>query len=390
MSRESIVSPLKSRRQEIPHPVKVVNDPEGITTAVLLRCRPLVRQLKFILCLAGTRVSDVPDVSAAGTTPTARRLTPALDADLLLMGKLSAGSMIPRSPAGVVSPVILTRACAQLFEWPITVVDCGVFQTPQASFISLGNTVADCISTGFAQPRSTVDRLFEEGFAMGKELAGRSQFLVLAESVPGGTTTALAVLTLLGYDVAGLISTSLPNPNRAIKQELLQVGLTRLGQERSYFKSDPLAALAAMGDPMQAVVAGMALAAADSIPVILAGGSQMLAVYAIFSRLWTKSAQAERKPNLIVCTSRWIVNDSAADTRHLAQLLEAPLAFADIDFSQSRHHGLKLYEQGHVKEGCGAGAALLLSCLSGEFSENEIIKAIDATYDQMIVAPASN
>ena len=270
-----------------------------------------------------------------------------------------------------------------LFGWQTTIVDCGAFQAPQVSVISLGAAPADCLSTGCAQPRSSVDSLFAKGLAMGKELAHGSQCLVVAECVPGGTTTAMAVLTLLGYEVTGLISTSLPDPKRAIRQELLQAGLNRLQKERSYYETDPLAALAAMGDPMQPVVAGIAKAAAGSLPVILAGGSQMLAVYAIVKRLWSKTDPG-LNPNLAVCTSRWVVNDKSADTRRLAQLLDAPLAFADIDFSQSRHEGLRLYEQGHVKEGCGAGAALLLSCLSGAFSASEIIEAIDATYDQMI------
>jgi uncharacterized protein (TIGR00303 family) len=389
MSRESITDAGTKSQQKIPPLVKIVNDPEGVTTQVLLRCLPIIRQLNFVLCLGSTRTSDVPEVSAAGVTPAARRLTPALDADLLVRGH-SGASEIPRSPLGVVSPVILTRACAGLLEWSTIVIDCGVFQTPQVPSVSLGTMVADCISTGAAQPRTHVESLFEKGVALGKKLADQSPCLVLAECVPGGTTTAMAILSLLGYDVAGLVSTSLPNPNFDIREELLRTGLSKINRECSTFKTDPMGAIAAMGDPMQPVAAGIAVGAADRVPVLLAGGSQMLAVYAIFKRLWAKMQDVNAKPNLAICTSRWLVNDQNADTRSLAHLLEAPLAFADLNLSQSRHKGLKLYEQGHVKEGCGAGAAVLLACLSGEFSENEIIAAVDATYEQMIIAPCSN
>lgn len=390
MSHESITNAERTSQEKIPPLVKIVNDPQGVTTQVLLRCRPLIRQLSFVLCLGSTRTSDVPEVSAAGATPAARRLTPALDADLLIHGRPVCGSDVPRSPLGVVSPVILTRACALLLEWSMTIIDCGVFQAPKVPSVSLGNRVSECISSGAAQPRSHVESLFEKGVVLGKELAEKSPCLVLAECVPGGTATAMAILSLLGYDVTGLVSTSLPNPNLEIRQELLRAGLSKIKRGGSRFEADPLGAIAAMGDPMQPVVAGIAFGAVDRVPVLLAGGSQMLAVYAIFKKLWAKTKDVNVKPDLAVCTSRWLVNDFSADTRSLAHLLEAPLAFADVNLSQSRYEGLKLYEQGHVKEGCGAGAAILLACLSGEFSEKEIIAALDATYEQMIIDPCTN
>ena len=49
--------------------------------------------------------------------------------------------------------------------------------------------------------------------------------------------------------------------------------------------ADPLAVIAAVGDPMQIAVAGMAIAASQHRPVLLAGGTQMLAVHALMQAL---------------------------------------------------------------------------------------------------------
>ena len=47
---------------------------------------------------------------------------------------------------------------------------------------------------------SNVKRAFEHGELLGKQLAIMSDLIVVGESIPGGTTTALAVLRALGID----------------------------------------------------------------------------------------------------------------------------------------------------------------------------------------------
>ena len=51
----------------------------------------------------------------------------------------------------------------------------------------------------------------------GEQLSGYSDLLVLGESVPGGTTTALCVLRSLGYEV-GVSSSYSSNPS-TLKEE---------------------------------------------------------------------------------------------------------------------------------------------------------------------------
>src|SRR5882757_4026255 len=96
-----------------------------------MRMLPLLEQLKsecaFYLCLGSTRTSDIEGISAAGSTPEFRRLTPAADAEALVLGKTKTLDRLPVSPLGVVSPVVITRACLQLANIAPQVVNCGAF-----------------------------------------------------------------------------------------------------------------------------------------------------------------------------------------------------------------------------------------------------------------------
>ena len=111
--------------------------------------------------------------------------------------------------------------------------------------------------------------------------------LVVAECVPGGTTTALAVLEGLGVTAQGLVSGSLRHPAHGLKAALVGQGLAAanpMGPQGTNPSWDPVAVVAAVGDPMQPLAAGLVIgAAAQGVPVLLAGGSQMAAVLALVS-----------------------------------------------------------------------------------------------------------
>ncbi len=129
-----------------------------------------------------------------------------------------------------------------------------------------------------------VEQLLALGRRWGVRLAPRP--LLIAECVPGGTSTAQAVLQGLGLPVAGLVSGSLRRPAHALKAALVTRGLRRAGLEGAAGHApDPLRVLAAVGDPMQALAAGLLQGWAERPdplpPLLLAGGSQMAAVLAL-------------------------------------------------------------------------------------------------------------
>jgi NaMN:DMB phosphoribosyltransferase len=154
---------------------------------------------------------------------------------------------------------------------------------------------------------------------------------------------------------------------------------------------DPLQLVAAVGDPMQVVAAGMAIALSRSCGVLLAGGTQMLAVYALMSAI----AQAYNLPwhpeSVVVGTTRWVAEDSTGGTVDLAQLVgeysiklggtPPPLLATQLSFANSAYPQLRAYEQGFVKEGMGAGGACIAAHLTYDWQQHQLLKAIEAQID---------
>ncbi|HEY9732703.1 MAG TPA: TIGR00303 family protein [Drouetiella sp.] len=368
--------------------LRVVNDQA--------RIKPLISQLNsstgFYLCLGSTATSDMEGISAAGSTPQLRRLTPAADAEALVLGRTNSLKKLPVSPLGIVSPVVVTRACLQLAAVSPTVVNCGCFVAPDLECISVGDIPADAISTGHAMPLNTVQALFESGYELGLKESKRYETLLLAECVPGGTTTALGVLIALGYNAHRALSSSIPNCNHDIRLKLVEQGMRAAAIEPGL--ADSFEILAALGDPMQPFVAGIALAACTTKSVILAGGSQMLAVYALCKSLATSAAIKVKLDDakIGVITTKWVAFDQHAGIVELSKQIGAPLAASCPDFRQSRHAGLKLYEDGNVKEGVGAGAAMALAYQVIAGDQGLLMSKIDQSYDSMVgdVCPSSS
>jgi len=371
-------------------PFSIINNPDGRTDHLFERIKA-ARSARFIMCVGGTKTSDVEGLSGAGASPEDRRMTPRCDAEALVNGIAGLTSEIPVSPEGIVSPVVITAACLKLLEIPVTIIDCGTFASPRiGDTIATGMPPAECLSTGQAQQLENVEKLFSRGQELGKDFSQSADLIVLSECVPAGTSTAFAVLTGLGYDVHEAVSSSMPNLNHQMRWQLATTGLTKAGLMTSIKPGDPAATqtanaplkvVSAIGDPMQPLAAGLALAAGKKVPVVLGGGSQMLAVHALARACTTDSTTMS---NIGVFTTSWVAFDKNARVADIARAVDAPFACSMLDFGQSSHNGLKAYEDGHVKEGVGAGASIVLAHLLKNFSARQLIDAIDETYSQMV------
>jgi uncharacterized protein (TIGR00303 family) len=264
---------------------------------------------------------------------------------------------------------------AGLRVWPVTAC-LRASETPGAS-IELGHAVTDAAA------------LFEFGVHLGRDAAARADYLVLGESVPGGTTTALALLLALGYSAEGRVSGSVPGNAHALKTRVARAALEAAGITRGNTSMTPLEAVSRVGDPVQPLAAGIALgAAAMDRDVLLAGGSQMVAVAALIKAL-TGAAGLER---VAIGTTRWVVEDPSADVSGLVREVSAdlPLLAVNLDFSKSRHVGLRDYEGFMVKEGVGAGGACIAALLSTSRLLSELHSQIDAAYDKLVGRLSTN
>jgi uncharacterized protein (TIGR00303 family) len=379
----------------------------------------------ILACILGfTATALIPGISAAGATPEDRRYTAIADAEFLVNGVTPQPQYpLPPLTAGA-SPVLISRAVVEALELPVYLFNAGLPQPPAVPAIDLGGIPAKCLSSGNALPLGTVKHLFEQGLKWGQKLADVTDggYLILSECVVGGTTTALSILTGLGIRADGKVNSSHPTCNHAQKWQIVHQGLRRAGLESHPEQDnlpsiDPFQLVAAVGDPMQIAAAGMVLAATRSCGVLLAGGTQMLAVYALAQALSqqptsdfaapsslteTGMGEEEREKEgfppssnppiaqliwqperIVVGTTRWVAEDPTGDTVGLARDIGGvPLLATQLSFALSRYPQLQAYEQGYVKEGVGAGGCAIATHLYQGWNTVQLLRAIEALVER--------
>ena len=354
----------------------------------------------FTCTIASTETALIPGVSAAGASPELIPYTAAADVEALVYGQALCLGKIPENPVGPPSPVIITMAALRELDAPFFVVDAGNAITPKVPMFTAGRMPGRAITEPEAV--AEVAELFLQGVIIGQQLATNNHTLILGESVPGGTTTAMAVMEALGIAALGKISGSMPGNNQNLKQELVCRAMREKDLEQGSALNDPLTAVRLLGDPMQAVQAGIAMSASRKVPVLLAGGTQMIAVAALIGALLNQpkalqditlrgskelinDALKAQLKNIAIGTTAWVSEDESADLRSLMQQLPQalPLYSAGLDFSTSRHKNLQLYEEGYVKEGVGAGALALSAMLYHDLNNLKFLPMIEKVYEEI-------
>jgi len=306
------------------------------------------RRPMMALVLANTMLSTVPGISGAGPTPEKTLLTPVLDAELVTTGAITSVPARPNTPTGCPTPATITRSMVELTGLSPVLINAGLAHTPTVPCLDVyGNPGGDPRKED-AVPHAAL--LFERGETVGRLLSQYSDFLMLGECVPGGTTTALCVLRALGYDasVSSAFATNPVDLKDAVCREVL-ARILEAGER------EPLDILRAAGDPMMPVAAG--IASAYSGDIIFAGGTQMLAVAA------TLKALGRRVPHL--ATTVYVRDDPTAGFARSVADVGTTAYYVDPNFAGVGHVGLARYCIGEVKEGMGAGGALTLAYLMG-------------------------
>ena len=336
----------------------------------------------FWCVLAHTDTCLVPGISSAGVTEELRPYTPAADAEVITHGAPLCLPRLPSNPLGAPGPAGITRAALQLARLDVNLAGAGLRIWPRAPVLRLGDLPGARIDQAGPAVADACE-LFAIGCRLGRQAAAVAPWIVIGESVPGGTTTALAVLLALGYAAEGRVSGSMPGNAHVLKSRVAQAAVRKLGVEIGDGAVDPLRTISLVGDPMQPVVAGMALSAIEAgRDVLLAGGSQMLAVAAVLRALAGEGVLR----HLAIGTTRWVALDPSADVRGLAREIDPglPVLAANLNFSTSRHAELGMYEQFVVKEGVGAGGACIAALQTTGASAARLHAEIDAVYDELL------
>jgi uncharacterized protein (TIGR00303 family) len=310
------------------------------------------------LVLGNTFLSTVPGISGAGPTPEKTLMTPVLDAELVGTGCIVSQQARPNTPTGCPTPATITRSMMALTGLEPVFVNAGLVHRPTVPCLDLYGEPGLDPRTGDAVPG--VEVLYERGRKAGRILSSWSDLLVLGECVPGGTTTALCVLRGLGYQ-ARVSSSYVANPHH-IKDEVCDIALARMAEAGSF---EPLDIVRAAGDPMIAAAAG--IAAGYRGQVVLAGGTQMLAVAAVLKGM------GNLPPPL--ATTAYVRDDASANFAEILAAVGTKAFYMNPDFGTLGHAGLARYCIGEVKEGMGAGGAIFLAYLMGH-APAAITKAI--------------
>ena len=306
----------------------------------------------FVGILANSMLSTVTGVSGAGPTAEKTLLTPVLDAELITNGAITSMPVRPNTPTGCPTPATITRAMMELLNIPPLFINAGLVHTPTVPCLDLYGSPGE--DPRYADAVPAANDLFLKGESVGRLLSRYSDLLVLGECVPGGTTTALCVLRALGYP-ARVSSSYVTNPV-GIKEEIWETVQARAGR----FKPEhPLEIVRITGDPMMAAAAGIVSGCNGN--VLLAGGTQMLAVAALLK------AMGKDLPGIAMTC--YVRNDPVADVTGTGQAIGVKIFSVDPGFGEIGHPGLARYCIGEVKEGMGAGGAMFLASLQGFTAE---------------------
>lgn len=334
----------------------------------------------FICTIGTTETAKIPGISAAGKYPELTDYTPPADVELLFLGKCKCIPGVPVTPEGIPTPAIITMSALKLANIPALVVSGGLKINPYVPFLDLGGNHGRDIRTGHAVEHA--EEVLERAKIVGENLAEIADYLVIGESIPGGTTTALSILLAMGIKAEGKISSSMPGNPHELKIKIVKEGLKASKIEFGTLANNPLKAISHVGDPMIPAFAGLVLGAAHKVPVLMAGGTQMGAVLAVVNALEQSVLE-----NLAIGTTRWIITDKTADLKGIiSQIADIPILAVDLDFSHSKFDGLKAYERGMVKEGVGAGGAAIAAMIktAGSITRETLLEEIERNYTRLV------
>ncbi|WP_299264979.1 nicotinate-nucleotide--dimethylbenzimidazole phosphoribosyltransferase [Halorientalis sp.] len=306
-----------------------------------------------MLVAGTTRTAEIDGISAAGTDPGLLVHTPSADAEIVTYGEPIRAPVVPVSPGGCPTPAVVTRAVRELISLDVTVVDGGLAEPTGAPTVTVGARPGDDIRD--RDPVSTAPGVLAAAREFGRAVPDDEVYL--AETVPGGTTTALGVVRALGEGLA--VSSSLPENPLELKHDVVRAGLEASSLAPGDAAGEPAVALRRMGDPVLATITGLIVGLVEGgTAVTLAGGTQLLAAAAL-------ARHAGVDTTVRLATTVFVATDERVDLRTAAGELNVELTVTDPGFEGRDHPAMDAYVAGEAKEGVGMGGALALADAAG-------------------------
>ena len=328
------------------------------------------KRFTFSLVISYTETCEIPGITIAGADKEFLKFTSPADAEYLSYGKCKCIDSIPMSPDGKPTPALLTKVALNTSKIPHFVINAGSKISPDVPSFDSELPIGKNISESSALTLDDVHNAVEFGKIIGKSISKATDCLVIGESIPGGTTTALATLRGLGIEAS--VSSSMPKNPIEIKNNVVSSALKRKKSD------DAFEIVAELGDPMIPVCTGMLSEASKNCRVILAGGTQMTAVLA-----FAKKVGYEKNNTAIGCTSYIIDDKEALFLETVKQIDDIAVLAINPMLSDSQFYGLRSYSEGFVKEGAGAGGSLIASVLKTGRSSERLLELIEKEYQRV-------
>lgn len=324
----------------------------------------------FSFVISYTETCEIPGITIAGADQNSLKYTPAADAEFLHYGFCKSIDKIPMTPDGKPSPALLTKVALETASIPHVIINAGSKIKPQLPYFQIDLDSGKNISEFPALDSSLVFRAVDYGRIVGRTLASLTNCLLIGESIPGGTTTALAVMRGLGLDAK--VSSSMPNNPVELKNTVVEKALERFDSD------DPFVIVSNLGDPMIPFVAGMLSSSSEITNVLLAGGTQMAAVLAFAKKI------GFNENNTAIGTTCYITNDQTTNfSKVVAEVADIPILSVNPKLDNSKFEGLRAYSEGFAKEGVGAGGSIIASILKTGINSQTLLESIEKEYQRI-------
>lgn len=270
-------------------------------------------------------------------------LTPTLAAEFITNEKLFANS--PQTHQDISIPAIITRAVHNLAPFStIEILNLGLDVIPEHSTChNFGLLPSGSINEG---AQINVRDVFCKGMDFGKSYELKGNYLILAEGMACGNTTAMATALALGYDCKNDFSSNLQDETVVHALSLINPDMTNIEK------------LSLVSDNMLIFCAGFLLEASRRFHVVLGGGLQMAVCLLVADKLREDVFMRVKDKNITLATTACVAHDSGI--AHIFSLLSfIPHAvYTPFSFKKATIATLHKYDEEEAKDGVGAGAAL--------------------------------
>jgi NaMN:DMB phosphoribosyltransferase len=294
---------------------------------------------RVVLVAGTTATARIDGASAADADPDLLTHAPSADAELIEYGRLVRAPDVPVSP----TPAAVTRAVRERVGFESLVVDAGLAEPTGAPTVDVGAKPGRDVRE--ADPVPTAPGAWVAARDLGRALPDDE--LVIGETIPGGTTTAHGVRRALGVDGEPRFSEHARDRKRAVIDAAFEASDIEPG-EAAY---RPKLAVRFLGDPVLAVVAGLAAGALKSgTDVVLGGGTRLLAAVALLRHAGVAAP-------VTVATTPYVDDAALASA---TDALDCDLVVTDPGF-EGRDDALARYATGEATAGAGMGGSLLLA-----------------------------